>query len=738
MGDTGFSGIINPDVEARTSSQETVFARACAFARARLVGTGDPDDARAYEHALGTVDVLRELDVDDATLAAAMLFGAPGRIPAREVGARFGDEVLRLVDGMRQIRKLREIHRGLGTDGADAPEAIAGAHETLRRMLLAMALDIRVVLLRLASRLRTLRHHAALRRAPETSILRETLDVIAPLANRLGLWQLKWELEDLAFRFLMPEAYRSLAAQIEERRVEREQFVVAARARLEAELRAAGVGAEVTGRPKHLYSIYNKMHGKRLSLVQIQDLRGLRVIVDSVDDCYAALGVIHALWQPIPQEYDDYIARPKPNGYQSLHTVVVAGDGRPLEVQVRTREMHRHAEFGVASHWRYKEGRQAQPVADARHDEQIAWMRQLLGWQREVGKTLGSGAIVPSAGRIYVLTPQARVIELPEDATPVDFAYHVHTTLGHRCRGAKVDGVMVALTTRLANGQTVEILTARDRDAKAGPSRDWLNPSLGYVRSARARAKVRQWFNALDLERDLELGRERAERAMQREGRTAVGFDELAARLGFGGAQELFLALAREEVGTRALEQALRPPVAAPSGVQPPSAGPARRPVGRPAGAPDVLVAGVGSLLTQLARCCRPAPPDAIVGFVTRGSGVSVHRRDCETIARLSRRAPERLIETTWPGAGKPAGGGAVEPIYEVDVEVEALDRQGLLRDVSEVFAKQRVNVVAVKTQSRADRARMRFTIEVSGAQMLDPLLARLRAVNGVSAASRR
>ena len=739
-----------------------IAARALEWAAERAGDARGRSGERYVDHARATIGILRELGVDEPVLAAAALVSPAERLPLREIEAGFGSEVARLVDGMRQIQRLRELH--------STPGAAAGQVETLRRMLLAMATDIRVVLLRLASRLHTLRYHAAQRRAPDAAIARETIEVLAPLANRLGLWQLKWELEDLAFRFLDPDTYRELARQLEERRVERETSVATVLHKLQDELAAAGLRAEVSGRPKHLYSIYNKMRSKRRSLDEISDLRGLRVIVDTVAQCYAALGVVHAIWTQVPHEFDDYIARPKPNGYRSLHTVVLADDGRPLEVQIRTREMHRFAEYGVASHWRYKEQRGGAPArggraAAAGHDEQIAWMRQLLAWQREVGQALGNvqpaaagaGQPLPQPGveeRIYVLTPQARVIELPAGATPIDFAYHVHTSLGHRCRGARIDGQMVPLNTPLQSGQTVEIVAAKETGHE-GPSRDWLNPQLGYVRSPRTRNKVRQWFNALELERDAAAGRERVERVLQREGRTALAFDELARRLGFDGAPPMFLAVARDEIGPRQLEEAVRGPPAGASqagasttagsasvatiadGVQTLPLPPRRRataPVGRGAG---VLVVGIDSLMTQLARCCRPVPPDAIVGFVTKGRGVSVHRDGCATFARMADRAPERVIETAW-GDDALHGGDARTRRFPADVEVRATDRPGLLRDITEVFARDRLNVTAVQTLSRQQLASMRFTVEVPDATQLARTLSAVREVAGVIHARRR
>ncbi|MBW6493582.1 MAG: bifunctional (p)ppGpp synthetase/guanosine-3',5'-bis(diphosphate) 3'-pyrophosphohydrolase [Burkholderiaceae bacterium] len=733
-------------------------ARALEFARGRLLSedasAGNPaalaKGRAVLKHAQGTIGILDGLGVDEPARAVAALFGSPEKIPIRDVEREFGAEVALLVDGMRRLRKLREIHRRAdGAAGGLGPEEI----EALRRMLLAMTVDIRVVLIRLAVRLQTLREHVASGVKPDLAICRETLEVLAPLANRLGLWQLKWELEDLAFMFVNPEAYRTLSAQLEEKREEREQFVARALERLRLALEHAGMKAELSGRPKHIYSIHAKMRSRRLAFADLRDLRALRVIVDRVDDCYAALGVVHEIWQPNPEEYDDYISRPKPNGYRSLHTGVIAEDGKPLEIQIRTREMHQFAEYGVASHWRYKErttgasagkGREAAAPGAQSHDERVTWMRQLLAWQREVGHAIGTAENLPlpQDEHVYVLTPQARVVELPTGATPIDFAYSVHTDLGHRCRGARVDGQLVPLNTALRNGQTVEVISAREGSGSDGPSRDWLNPQLGFVASSRARAKVRQWFNALEAERDAAIGRERIERILQREGRTAIRFETLAARLGYDDPAQMFLAAGRDELSSRPVEEALRidsraggsAPEAA-AAAKPETLGVVHRTRRRDTG-DGVLVEGIDSLLTQLAKCCRPAPPDEVVGFVTRGRGVSIHRADCPTFVQLKERSPERVIETAW--AQRKSGAPESGQTYPVDIEVRASDRQGLLRDVSDAFSRNRINVVGVKTHTKDFLASMRFTAEITDTSQLEQTLGAVRAVPGVISAARR
>jgi len=554
----------------------------------------------------------------------------------------------------------------------------------------------------------------------------------------------------LSFRFLEPDRYKQIAKLLEEKRVEREAFIEAAIERLQSALAKAGITADVSGRPKHIYSIWNKMRLKGLEFSQLYDLRALRVIVDDVRDCYTALGMIHDMWTPLSEEFDDYISRPKPNGYRSLHTVVTDDDGRPFEVQIRTREMHQFAEYGMAAHWRYKEAgaKGGQVSASSDYDRQLSWMRQLLAWNTDIeaGDANQASAIQnPQAGaggnargaqtpglanrvrdeRIYVLTPQARVIELPEGATPVDFAYHLHTDLGHRCRGARVDGQMVPLQTRLATGQTVEIISAKS----GGPSRDWLNPQLGFLASPRSRAKVRMWFNAIELQQRINTGQALVEKELQRLGKTAVNLEQLAQSLGFARADDLYVAAAKEEFSLRQIDAVFQEPTpeAEPDAADlahAHSADSAAR-----SGKSGVLVVGVGSLLTQLARCCRPAPPDEIAGFVTRGRGVSIHRKGCRSYQALAEREPERIIDVAW--------GDTSETFYPVDISVHARDRSGLLRDLSEVFARLRLNVVGVNTQSRQSLAHMIFTVEVRGGESLNKALAALSEVSGVSSAVR-
>ncbi len=711
--------------------------RARAFAEPLLSSLTLDTGENMLAHAEAVAQILRMIGGSEPMQAACYLVYAadhlnkPHEVIAAGFGASYADlamETTKLVRLQRQARQKAALRKA--TDS----ELAASQTENVRKMLLAFSRDLRVVMLRLASRLQTLRYFAAEHKPMPADMAQESLQVFAQLANRLGIWEIKWEMEDLAFRFLEPEVYKQVARWLDEKRLERESQVEHLRALLQASLQAQGIAANVQGRPKHIYSIVKKMRGKSLPFEQVFDVRALRAVVPTVADCYAVLAWAHSRWAPVPEEFDDYIARPKPNGYQSLHTVVRDEQGRPVEIQIRTQEMHNHAEHGVAAHWAYKEAGAkgyAGVSASSAYDAKIAVLRQLLAWERDL-----SGAVqAPTEqlaldDRIYVLTPEAAIVELARGSTPVDFAYAVHTTLGHRCRGARVDGAMVPLHTALANGQTVEIVAAKE----GGPSRDWLNAELGFLASHRARAKVRAWFNALALDETIARGREAVERVLQREGKTAWKLDDLATRLGFKAADELFELVGKDEFSLRTIETLLRPPE---EPVAQDEAALAKARAGARA-APqstrsDVLVVGIDSLLTQLAKCCRPAPPDEICGFVTRGKGVSIHRADCGNFLEMTARNSERVIEVQW-GAPKSLNSA----LYPMDVAVQAHDRQGLLRDISEVFAKEKMNVVGVQTQSVKGTAWMTFTVEVSDAARLTRVLAAVRDVVGVQSARRK
>ena len=717
----------------RSPVMENMLARARAFAEPLIADEKLDTGENTLAHADAVAAIVAKMGGSEAMQAASYLvyscqhLNRPQEVIAKVFGDNFAALAVETTKLVRVQEQARTASQGHHAEGAGAQT------ENVRKMLLAFSRDLRVVMLRLASRLQTLRHAAASKQPAPESVARESLQVFAPLANRLGIWQVKWEIEDLSFRFLEPETYKLIARLLDEKRIEREGHVEQLRSQLEHELQAEGVKATVQGRPKNIYSIVKKMRGKSLDFEQVFDILALRVVVPDVKDCYAALAWVHSHFQPIDEEFDDYIARPKPNGYQSLHTVVrelVDGKpGKPIEIQIRTEEMHDHAEHGVAAHWAYKEAGHkgyAGVWASGEYDAKIAVLRQLLAWERDLSGGLQGQGLFDD--RIYVLTPDAAIVELPQGATPVDFAYTVHTTLGHRCRGARVDGAMVPLNTPLSNGQTVEIMAAKE----GGPSRDWLNAELGYLASHRARAKVRAWFNAQITHETVARGREAVEKLLQREGKTAMRLEDLASQLGFKSADHLFEVVGKDEFSLRNIETLLRPPEPAlnpDDGVQIKKARGSEK-----SGKGGVLVVGVSSLMTQLAKCCKPAPPDAIRGFVTRGHGVSVHRADCSNFRTMAAKDGERVIDVEW---GLPKK-GADAPVYAVDVAVEAADRQGLLRDISDVFAREKMNVIGVQTQSIKGTAWMTFTVEIADAARLTQVLSVVTAVTGVRSARRR
>lgn len=736
-----------------TPDERALVSQAWALAASVYAGQTLPTGEPLLDHAAGVAQLAAGLRIGRDACIAALLFAVPIHLERAQDHLRehFGILVADMVVQLDRLVRLRALDFGATSTSGSENEIRAG-FETLRKMILAMSSDLRVVLLRLASSLQTLRWLAPRTHALRAMLAREARDVYAPLANRLGVWQFKWEIEDLALRILDPDTYHHVAGLLEGSRREREAFVAASSARLQSALAAQGIHAEVRGRPKHIQSIVGKMQNKGLEFHQLHDLRGLRVLVDSVEACYAALDVVHALWPAIEGEFDDYIASPKGNNYRSLHTAVRADDGQPMEVQIRTHAMHRDAELGVAAHWRYKEAG-ASVLANRDYDEKIAWLRQLLSWRDEITDHAEWARQIRQAeldDTIYVFTPQGRIIDLPRGATPIDFAYRLHSELGHRCRGARVDGQLLALNTPLQNGQQVEILTAK----QGAPSRDWLNPQLGYLATSGARAKVRRFFAAQEEAATLAAGRATVMRELQRVGATRANLDELARRMDYKDANALFLAAGRGQVGPRALEIGLRldgtPQVGpgAPESEDPAAAEAQafgallrRAPSGHQRD--PVLVSGVGKLLVQLAGCCKPVPPDTISGFVTRGHGVSVHRRDCHNFRELVRRHPERIIETAWSVATigtdevtttmvRAHAGDPPPDLFPVDLRVVAQDRQGLLRDISDVLAREKINVTGTQTQSRAARAYMVFTIEVVGLAQLERIVTQIATVTGV------
>jgi GTP pyrophosphokinase len=730
-----------PQVIAATAhslpEQAHALARARAFAEpllaSELLDTGE----NILTHADAVAAILKNIGGSEAMQAASYLVYAcdhlnkPHEVIAKAFGANFADLAMETTKLVRVQRMARIAQNAASHTAVPMAQTAATQTESVRKMLLAFSRDLRVVMLRLASRLQTLRHFAASKLPVPPGMASESLQVFAPLANRLGIWEIKWEMEDLSFRFLEPETYKLMARLLDEKRAQREASLEALRGQLADDLAAQGLHAAVYGRPKHIYSIVKKMRGKSLEFEQVYDIRALRIVVPSVPDCYAALGWVHSRFVPVANEFDDYIAKPKANGYQSLHTVVRDAQGHAIEVQVRTQAMHDHAEHGVAAHWVYKEagtkGYGGSVSASGEYDAKIAVLRQLLAWERDLSGVQGEVAF---DDRIYVLTPEAAVVELPQGATAIDFAYSVHTNLGHRCRGARVDGAMVPLNTALKNGQTVEITAVKE----GGPSRDWLNPELGFLASHRARSKVRAWFNALAMGETVAKGREAVEKLLQREGKTATKLEDLAAQLGFTSAEDLFEVVGKDEFSLRSIEILLRPPEPLDAQDALPVLKKPRLPSHSAKG--GVLVVGVDSLMTQLANCCKPAPPDLISGFVTRGKGVSVHRSDCSNLRNMVLRSGDRVIQVDWGRASE--RDLAAHPVYPVDVAVQALDRQGLLRDISEVFTKEKMNVIGVQTQTVKGTAWMSFTVEVADSGRLAKVLANVAELSGVRSARRR
>jgi GTP pyrophosphokinase len=703
-----FAGWIAPIATGKTAAEAELLRRACELAwQAHLRQTrasGEP----YIRHALAVAEILAGLRMDVETLTAAILHDVveDTGVTLEEIEAAFGHGVASLVDGVTKMAIIREYQ---GSEKGRKEKAQA---ESLRKMLLAMAEDVRVVLIKLADRLHNMRTLGALPEPKRRRISRETLDIFAPLANRLGIWQVKWELEDLAFRFLEPATYREIAAYLDGRRTDRERYIAQIVRRLQEELHKAGIAAEVSGRPKHIYSIWRKMKRKAVDFHQVFDVRAVRVMVKDVAACYAALGVVHTLWPHVPGEFDDYIATPKENQYRSLHTAVVGPHGKTVEVQIRTHEMHQHAELGVAAHWKYKEGAKH----DSAFEQKIAWMRQLLEWKEEeadAGDFIDRFKAEVFEDRVYVLTPRGQVVDLPQGATPLDFAYHIHTDVGNRCRGAKVDGSIVPLTYELKSGQQVEILTTRN----GTPSRDWLNPHLGYLKSSRARAKARQWFKQQDHDKNVAAGKALLDRELRRLGIHDLSLERLAQSFQYPKLEEFLAAVGHGALHPAKIAAAAHALVTPPPPVEKPT--PVMRPR-EPSSAGDVQIHGVGNLLSHTAQCCKPVPEDPILGYITRGRGVTIHRRDCPNVLRFHTENCARLIEVSW-GRGQ-------ESMYPVDVQVDAFDRHGLLRDITSILANEKINVLAVQT--RTDRhdhtARIDLSLEIADIAQLSRILDRI------------
>lgn len=720
------SSWIESSAKRFSPTEVEVIRHACDLAASLYSGHAELTGAPLMQHALGAATILIDMNMDIETIAATILHAVPEYLGdwRATLETRFGANIVGLVEGISRMEQIQEFSE---IEGLHDPDRKNSDHaqqiESLRKMLLAMVQDIRVVLIKLAERTQTLRRLSGASPEQQRRIAQESQGIFAPLANRLGVWQLKWELEDLSLRYLEPQLYKDVAKMLDERRVDREQYIIDVVTQLKYELSQACIKGEVSGRPKHIYSIIKKMKSKHLDFSELYDVRAVRILVDDIKDCYAALGLIHSLWQPIPGEFDDYIARPKSNNYRSLHTAVSGPRGLALEVQIRTFEMHQYSELGVAAHWRYKEGGKS----DAKFDEKIAWLRQILAWKDEVSDSSDLLEQFKSElfqDKVYVLTPQGKVIDLPKGATPIDFAYTLHTDLGHRTRGAKVNGSIVPLNTKLQNGQRVEILTSK----YGSPSRDWLNTALGFLQSPSIRAKVRHWFKYQHFEENVTQGRARLDRELHRAGVGAINQEKIAQKLQFQKLEDFLAAIGRGDVSEHQIALAIQEEVAPrPDGLARPL--PTRRTTALPSQT-GVVVEGVGNLQTSTAKCCKPVPPDAIVGYLTCDHGVTIHRRACAFIVRLSEERRNRLLSAQW--------GNSQHGRTDVDIEVEAHDRQGLLRDISDLFAREKVNATKANTMSRNNLALMQFSIEISELEQLNRLLALIQQVPNVIAARRR
>ncbi len=684
--------------------------------RDQVRASGEP----YIQHCLAVASILVELGMPVSTIAAGLLHDSveDSALTTEDIRRDFGDEVETLVAGVTKLEQLPRVSHYEGTERGESSARIKLAKENLRKTFLAMGDDVRVVLIKLADRLHNMRTLAHLPIEKRSRIANETLEIYAPLANRLGIWQVKWELEDLAFRYAFPDKYKEIAEFIDERRVDRETTMRSITVKLKKLLEDDGIKADVEGRSKHLYSIHKKMERKEVPFEMVYDVRGVRIVVASDHQCYLALGVIHNTWKPIPGAFDDYIATPKDNLYQSLHTAVIYDDGKTLEVQIRTPEMHENAEYGIAAHWRYKEGHRR----DDAYEQKILWLRKLMEWRQDVddaGDFIDAMKSDVFDDRVYVFTPRGDIIDLPSGSTPIDFAYHIHTEIGERCRGAKVDGKLVPLDTKLETGNSVEILTAK----RGGPSRDWLNPSLEMVKSQRSRSKIRQWFKRQDREQNVSHGKLLLDRELRRLGIDSLSYDEISSEMGYSTIDDLLAAIGcgdlhltrivsqiveEQEEEFRFPEELLDPKLAEPVATE------------------EVSILGLKGLLTNLGRCCKPVPGDPIIGYITRGRGATIHRQDCPNVLRIKDK--ERLVQVSW---GQPVH------TYPVSVRLRAYDRDGLMRDVSTLVSNEGINMTSVNVSTKNSLATFDLVMGVTDISQLSRVLNRLEALPNVLEARR-
>ncbi len=730
--------LINSLPEHYSAVDRELILRAYQFAEAAHQGQKRASGEPYITHCVAVAAILAELEVPPTIIAAGLLHDTveDTKVTLEDVRKEFGDEITRLVDGVTKLTHLPRVSRGdqhyseieeYGLDEEEPTETNDDvrrkllAQETLRKTFLAMGEDIRVVLIKLADRLHNMRTLWYMPEHKRKRIAQETLDIFAPLANRLGIWQVKWELEDLGFRYVDPEKYKEIAELLSQRRADRQKQIDEIIDRLNTTLEATGIHAEITGRPKHIYSIYRKMQEKARTFDMLMDLRGVRLLVANTQDCYAALGVIHTHWRPIPHEFDDYIAAPKDNNYQSLHTAVIYDDGKPLEVQIRTKEMHQSAEYGIASHWRYKEkgGR-----IDEGYEQRVNLLRRLMDWRQEVtdaAEFMDGIKTDVFQDRVYVFTPRGDIIDLPQGSTPIDFAYHVHTEIGNRCRGAKINSKLVTLDYELKTGDQVEILTAKH----GGPSRDWLNPNLGLVKTQRARAKIRSWFKWQDRELNFTQGRSVLEREFRRLG-LDMEPEKLAKSFDFRSAEDLYVAIGCGDITVGKIVSKL-----ADLGKEK-----VTDPLLIPRPAPDegklqqqnatVTVLGLKGILTTFARCCKPVPGDEIIGYITRGRGVTIHRQDCPNMLTLDER--DRIIRVSW---------GTAPKTYPVPVEIKAYDRQGLMGDISAILGEENINIMDVNMKVSHHLATLSLVLEVGDISQLSRVLTRIENLPNVTEAHR-
>jgi GTP pyrophosphokinase len=691
-----------------------------------------PNGSPYISHCVSVAAILAEISVPPELIITGLIHDVveDTEITLEEIEKEFGPEIAGLIDGVTKLTHLPNLLRGdhqlkskaggkeQGTYRKTREDAIA---ESLRKTYMAMSDDIRVVIVKLADRLNVMRSLSYFSEEMQKQIAQETLDIFAPLANRLGIWQIKWELEDLAFRYNAPDKYKEIAEKLANRRADREEQIQLIIKRLREELQAEGISAKISGRPKHIYSIYQKMSRKDMPFEMLMDLRGVRLIVDDVASCYKALGIVHMKWRPIPGEFDDYIAARKENNYQSLHTAVIFDDGKPLEVQIRTQKMHDSAEYGIAAHWRYKED-------DAKikesYQQKISWIRSLFNWQQEdedAEELVDSWKSDVFKDRVYLLTPQGDIIDLPAGSTPIDFAYHVHTEIGHRCRGAKVNGKLVSLDYVLETGNQVEILTAK----RGGPSRDWLNPNLGLVQTSRARSKIKQWFKRQDRELNLEQGKNILDKDFKRLGMKNVDLEQVLPEFNIKTVDDLYVAIGCGDIGTGRIVNKLAEKeeeqldtdltldyVEAPSGIMP---------------SESIRVMGLKGIATTMAKCCNPMPGDAIIGYITRGRGATIHRQDCPNILQITEK--ERLVKVSWGQPGR---------TFTVPIQIKAYDRQGLMTDISTIISDENVNLIDMSMKMNQHLANIKLIVGVKGISQLSRLLTRIESLPNVFEANRR